>query len=117
MSLRLVPLALLLGISSALAFDTSKLIEFGSLPLDVLRRSSPSRPDCNRKSIKRSPRATRNNGWSAPECASRVSGKILAAFECHPTPVTSVPNGCKSVPPFVLLTAMAKPLRRSRPRR
>ena len=36
MSLRLVPLALLLGISSALAFDTSKLIEFGSLPLDDL---------------------------------------------------------------------------------
>ena len=36
MSLRLVPLALLLGTSSALAFDTSKLIEFGSLPLDDL---------------------------------------------------------------------------------
>src|SRR5262249_1213344 len=28
----------------------------------ILRRSSPSRPDCNRKSTKRSPRATRNNG-------------------------------------------------------
>jgi len=36
MSLRLVPLALLLGTSSALAFDTSKLGQWGSLPLDDL---------------------------------------------------------------------------------
>jgi hypothetical protein len=34
--LRLVPVALLLGTSSALAFDTSKLSQFGSLPLDDL---------------------------------------------------------------------------------
>jgi hypothetical protein len=34
--LRLVPLALLLGTSSALAFDTSKLGQWGSLPLDEL---------------------------------------------------------------------------------
>src|SRR6516162_9247755 len=36
MTLRLVPVALLLGTSSALAFDTSKLSQFGSLPLDDL---------------------------------------------------------------------------------
>ena len=36
MPLRLVPLALLLGTSSALAFDTSKLGQWGSLPLDDL---------------------------------------------------------------------------------
>jgi hypothetical protein len=36
MSLRLVPLALLLGTSSALAFDTSKLGQWGSLFLDDL---------------------------------------------------------------------------------
>src|SRR5215471_17299653 len=36
MTLRLVLVALLLGISSALAFDTSKLIQFGTLPLDDL---------------------------------------------------------------------------------
>ena len=36
MILRLVPVALLLGTSSALAFDTSKLSQFGSLPLDDL---------------------------------------------------------------------------------
>ena len=34
MTLRLVSVALLLSTSSALAFDTSKLIQFGSLPLD-----------------------------------------------------------------------------------
>jgi hypothetical protein len=34
--LRLVPLALLLGTSSALAFDTSELGQWGSLPLDEL---------------------------------------------------------------------------------
>src|SRR5260370_35762978 len=50
----------------------------------------------------------------AVRSARLVSGKILAAFECHPTAVTSARNGCKSMPPFVLLTAMAKPLRRSR---
>jgi hypothetical protein len=36
MSLRLVPLALLLGTSSALAFDTSKLGQWGNLFLDDL---------------------------------------------------------------------------------
>jgi hypothetical protein len=36
MTLRLVPVALLLATSSALAFDTSKLGQFGSLPLDDL---------------------------------------------------------------------------------
>ena len=36
MTLRLVPVALLLGTSSALAFDTSKLIQFGTLPFDDL---------------------------------------------------------------------------------
>ena len=36
MSLRLVPLALLFGTSSALAFDTSKLGQWGSLFLDDL---------------------------------------------------------------------------------
>jgi hypothetical protein len=36
MSLRLVPLALLLGTYSALAFDTSKLGQWGSLFLDDL---------------------------------------------------------------------------------
>jgi hypothetical protein len=36
MTLRLVPVALLLCTSSALAFDTSKLIQFGTLPLDDL---------------------------------------------------------------------------------
>jgi hypothetical protein len=36
MSLRLVPLALLLGTSSALAFDTSKVGQWGSLFLDDL---------------------------------------------------------------------------------
>src|SRR5262249_43295179 len=36
MTLGLVPVALLLGTSSALAFDTSKLIQFGTLPLDDL---------------------------------------------------------------------------------
>jgi uncharacterized membrane protein YhaH (DUF805 family) len=41
MTLRLVPVALLLGTSSALAFDTSKLIQFGSLPrlVDFLLQS------------------------------------------------------------------------------
>jgi hypothetical protein len=34
--LRLVPLALMLGTSSALAFDTSKLGQWGSLPLEDL---------------------------------------------------------------------------------
>src|SRR5215813_11677061 len=34
--LRLVPLALLIGTSSALAFDTSKLGQWGSLPLEDL---------------------------------------------------------------------------------
>jgi len=34
--LRLVPLGLLLGISFALAFDTSNLGQWGSLPLDDL---------------------------------------------------------------------------------
>ena len=34
--MRLVPLALLLGMSSALAFDTSNLGQWGSLPLDEL---------------------------------------------------------------------------------
>src|SRR5262245_53026223 len=37
MSLRLVLLVLLLGASSALAFDTSKLGQWGSLPLDDLK--------------------------------------------------------------------------------
>jgi len=36
MTLRLVLVALLLGTSSALAFDSSKLIQFGTLPLDDL---------------------------------------------------------------------------------
>jgi len=36
MTLRLVPVALLFGTSSALAFDTSKLGQWGSLPLDDL---------------------------------------------------------------------------------
>jgi hypothetical protein len=36
--LRLVPLALLLGTSSALAFDTSNLGQWASLPLDDLTR-------------------------------------------------------------------------------
>jgi hypothetical protein len=35
-SLRLVPLALLLGTSAALAFDTSELGQWGSLPFDEL---------------------------------------------------------------------------------
>ena len=34
--LRLVPLAVMLNTSSALAFDTSKLGQWGSLPLDDL---------------------------------------------------------------------------------
>ena len=34
--LRLFPLALLLGTSAALAFDTSELGQWGSLPLDEL---------------------------------------------------------------------------------
>src|SRR5215467_7258153 len=36
MTLRLVLVAFLLGTSSALAFDSSKLIQFGTLPLDDL---------------------------------------------------------------------------------
>src|SRR5262249_24781136 len=52
MSLRLVPIALLLGTSSALAFDTSKLIEFGSLPLDdltpVIVKSPPLQREINK---------------------------------------------------------------------
>ena len=43
--------------------------------------------------------------------------KNLGGLRVSPTPVTSAASGCTSVPPFVLLTAMAKPLRRSRPRR
>ena len=35
-----------------------------------------------------------------PRAGVRVSGKILAAFECHPTPVTSAPNGCKAARPY-----------------
>jgi hypothetical protein len=52
MTLRLVPFALLLGTSSALAFDTSKLIQFGSLPLDdltpVIAKSAPLQQEINK---------------------------------------------------------------------
>ena len=52
MSLRLVPLAFLLGTSSALAFDTSKLGQWGSLPLDdltpVIGKSVPLKQEINR---------------------------------------------------------------------
>ena len=49
MIVRLVPAALLLGISSASAFDTSKLVQFGTLPFDdlapVIAKSAPLRQD------------------------------------------------------------------------
>jgi hypothetical protein len=52
MTLRLVPVALLLGTSSALAFDTSKLIQFGSLPLDdltpVIAKLAPLRQEISK---------------------------------------------------------------------
>jgi hypothetical protein len=52
MTLRLVPVALLLGASSALAFDTSKLGQFGSLPLDditpVIAKSAPLQQEISR---------------------------------------------------------------------
>ncbi len=59
MSLRLVPLALLLGTPSALAFDTSKLLSGAVSFSMILRRSSPNRPDCSKKSTKCSPRPIR----------------------------------------------------------
>jgi hypothetical protein len=52
MTLRLVPVALLFGTSSALAFDTSKLGQFGSLPLDdlapVIAKSAPLQQEINK---------------------------------------------------------------------
>src|SRR5437899_12452472 len=49
--------------------------------------------------------------------ATRLGSSRSLNLRIGITPVTSAPNGCKSMPPFVLLTAVAKPLRRSRPRR
>ena len=52
MTLRLVPVALLLGTFSALAFDTSKLSQWGSLPLDdltpVIAKSAPLQQEVNK---------------------------------------------------------------------
>jgi len=117
MTLRLVPVALLLGTSSALAFDTSKLIQFGTLPFDdltpVIAKSARLQQEINQA-------LSEGNKEHRVVCLGmRFPGpwKNLGGFECHPTPVISAPNGCKSMPPFVLLTAMAEPLRRSRPRR
>ena len=114
MTLRFVPVALLLCTSSALAFDTSKLIQFGT-PLDdltsVIAKLAPLQQEISKTLFED------NKKREDVRCLGMRSGKILGAFECHPTPVTSAPNGCKSMPLFVLLTAMAEPLRRSRPGR
>ena len=52
MTLRLVPVALLLSTSSALAFDTSKLIQFGTLFLDdltpVIAKLAPLQQEINK---------------------------------------------------------------------
>src|SRR5215471_10479743 len=108
MTLRLVLVALLLGTSSALAFDTSKLIQFGTLPLDdltsVIAKLAPLQQEISKTLFED------NKKREDVRCLGMRSGKILGAFECHPTPVTSAPNGCKSMPLFVLLTAMAEPL-------
>src|SRR5262249_18540324 len=52
MTLRVVPIALLLGTSTAMAFDTSKLIQFGTLPLDdltpVTAKSAPLQQEINK---------------------------------------------------------------------
>jgi hypothetical protein len=52
MTLRFVPIALLLGTSSALAFDTSKLGQFGSLPFDdlapVIDKTPPLQQEINK---------------------------------------------------------------------
>jgi hypothetical protein len=116
MPLRLVPLALLLGTSSALAFDTSKLGQWGSLPLDdltpVIAKSAELQQEIN-KALSES-----NKKQGDVMCVGmRFPGQWKNLGGLRVTPVTSAPNGCKSMPPFVLLTAVAKPLRRSRPRR
>jgi hypothetical protein len=52
MTLSLVPVALLLGTSAALAFDTSKLGQWGSLPLDdlapLIAKSAPLQQEINK---------------------------------------------------------------------
>src|SRR5262249_36204173 len=68
--LRLVPLALLLGTSSALAFDTSELGQWGSLPLDeltaVIAKVGPT-PTGNQRSALRGQQETRRRDvlWNA----------------------------------------------------
>src|SRR5262249_35765762 len=116
--LRLVPLALMLGTSSALAFDTSKLGQWGSLPLEdlasVIAKSARLQEEISQVL------SEGNKKQEDVTCLGmRFPGqwKHLGGSGYHPTPAISVPCGCKSVPPFVLLTAGVNPSRRSRTRR
>jgi len=52
MTLRVVPIALLLGTAAAVAFDTSRLFQFGTLPLDdltpLIAKSAPLQQEINK---------------------------------------------------------------------
>jgi hypothetical protein len=119
MTLRLVLVALLLGTSSALAFDSSKLIQFGTLPLDdltpVIAKSALLQKEISKalSEDNKEPADVRCLGMRFPGPWKNLGGLRANGLGKR----SSAPNGCESVPPFVLLTAMAEPLRRSPPRR
>ena len=118
MAMRLVGLALLFGTSAALAFDSTKVGQWGSLYLDdlspVLAKSAQ---------LKREVTAALARKNKKPEdilCfGMRFPGpwKNLGGMASRPTPATSTANIFASTPPFVSSAAVAGRSRQSTIRR
>jgi hypothetical protein len=116
MSLRLVPLAFLLGTSSALAFDTSKLVQFGSLPLDdltsVIAKSPRLQQEINQALSEGNKKRVICLGMRFPGQWKNLGGLRVSPYTCD--------FGAKwlQIHATVRITDRhGQPLRRSRPRR
>jgi hypothetical protein len=88
MSLRLVPLALLLGASSALAFDTSKVGQWGSLFLDDLAPLIAQSPRLQQEldealsQINKKPGEVRCFGMRFPGPWKNLGGERVSPYTC-----------------------------------
>src|SRR5262249_38420631 len=101
MTLRLFPGALLLGTSSAVAFYTSKLIQYVGLPLGDLTPAI-AKADPLKQEIAEA-LAEGNKRQGDVMCIGMrfpAQWKNLGGLRVSPYSVTSVRNGCKSMPPF-----------------
>ena len=119
MTIRLVAIALLLGSSAALAFDSTKVGQWGSLYLDdlspILAKSAQLKQEITAALSEKNKKPEET--FSASACAFPARGRISAARASRPIPAISRANIFASTPPFASRATAAGPSRQSMIRR